>query len=42
MNQFPQNQEIWRAINGYINYEVSNHGRVRNSVTGKILKNILN
>jgi hypothetical protein len=35
---FPQNQEIFRAVDGYLNYEVSNHGRVRNSITGKILK----
>lgn len=35
---FPMNQEIWRAIDGYIKYEISNHGRVRNSTTGRILK----
>jgi hypothetical protein len=32
------NNEVWRAINGYLNYEVSSHGRVRNSITGRILK----
>ena len=32
--------EIWRAIDGYLNHEVSNHGRIRNK-TGKILKNTL-
>jgi len=32
------NNEIWRAIDGYLNYEVSSHGRVRNNKTGKILK----
>ena len=32
------NEEEWRSINGYINYQVSNIGRVRNSKTGKILK----
>jgi hypothetical protein len=32
------NNEIWRAIDGYLNYEVSSHGRIRNSNTGRILK----
>ena len=31
-------EEEWRSINGYINYQVSNIGRVRNSNTGKILR----
>jgi hypothetical protein len=30
--------EQWRSISGYINYQVSNLGRVRNASTGKILK----
>lgn len=30
--------ENWRGIAGYPNYSVSDHGRVMNSVTGKILK----
>ena len=30
--------EEWRSINCYINYQVSNVGRVRNSRTGRILK----
>ncbi len=30
--------EEWRSIDGYINYQVSNIGRVRNADTGKILK----
>ena len=30
--------EEWRSIDGYINYHVSNIGRVRNSDTGRILK----
>jgi hypothetical protein len=30
--------EVWRSIDGYINYQVSNIGRVRNCMTGKILK----
>jgi len=30
--------EEWRSINCYINYQVSNVGRVRNSKTGRILK----
>ena len=42
MNQFPANQEIFRAISGYVNYEVSNHGRIRNSVTGIIMKPRIN
>ena len=36
--QFPQNQEIWKSISGYLNYEVSSFGRVRNATTGTILK----
>ena len=34
------NNEVWRAIDGYLNYEVSSHGRVRNSNTGRILKTL--
>ena len=30
--------EEWRSINGFINYQVSNLGRVRNANTGRILK----
>ena len=30
--------EIWKAINGYKNYLVSNNGNVKNVNTGKILK----
>ena len=30
--------EVWRSIDGYINYQVSNIGRVRNTSTGKMLK----
>ena len=30
--------EEWRSINGYLNYQVSNIGRVRNATTGRILK----
>ena len=30
--------ETWRSIDGYINYQVSNIGRVRNVTTGCILK----
>ncbi len=29
--------EIWKVINGFPNYSVSNEGRVRNNKTGKIL-----
>lgn len=30
--------EEWKLIEGYENYEVSSHGRVRNNKTGRILK----
>ena len=29
--------ECWRSIDGYINYQISNVGRVRNALNGKIL-----
>jgi hypothetical protein len=32
------NREIFRAIDGFLNYEISSHGRVRNANTGQILK----
>ena len=32
------NIEQWRLIDGYDNYEVSSHGRVRNNKTDRILK----
>ena len=32
------NREILRAIDGYDNYEASNHGRIRNVNTARILK----
>ncbi len=31
--------ETWKPINGYENYEVSDSGNVRNTKTGKVLKN---
>ena len=34
----PNNSERWGSINGYLNYEVSWFGRVRNATTGRILK----
>ena len=34
--------EEWRSIDGYINYQVSNIGRVRNANTGRMLKQSLN
>ena len=37
MNQYPRNQEIFRAVDMYPNYEISSHGRLRNSKTGRIL-----
>ena len=30
--------ECWKSIDGCINYQVSNIGRVRNANTGRILK----
>ena len=32
------NRENWKSINGFVNYEVSWWGRVRNAKTGRILK----
>ena len=34
--------EEWRSINGYINYQVSNIGRVRNANTGRIMRQVVN
>ena len=34
---FPINIEQWRLIDGYDNYEISSHGRVRNNKTSKIM-----
>ena len=34
-----KNCEHWASIDGYVNYEVSWFGRVRNATTGRILKN---
>jgi hypothetical protein len=34
--------ECWRSIDEYVNYQVSNMGRVRNVTTGKILKQHMN
>ena len=31
--QIADNIEMWRLINGYDNYEVSSHGRVKNNQT---------
>ena len=33
-----EKQEIWRKINGFPNYEVSNLGNVRNKKTGRVLR----
>ncbi len=35
---FPINIEQWRLIDGYDNYEISSHGRVRNNKTSRIRK----
>ena len=32
------NNKYWRNISGYLNYQVTNVGRIRNSNTGRILK----
>ena len=29
---------MWRSVDGFINYQVSNHGRVRHANTGRMLK----
>lgn len=34
-------KEIWKDIKGFPNYQVSNHGRVRNKTTGLFLKSAL-
>ncbi len=39
---FAINIEQWRLVDGYDNYEVSSHGRVRNNKTAKILSLWLN
>lgn len=39
---FERGFEIWRPIEGYPNYSVSSLGKVKNIVTGKTLKPILN
>ena len=33
-----ENIEIWRPVIGYENYEISSLGRIRNVITGKVLK----
>jgi hypothetical protein len=33
-----KNTEIWKEINGFLNYEISSNGNVRNKITNKILK----
>ena len=33
--------EEWEKINGFANYSVSNKGNVRNDLTGKILKGVM-
>ena len=38
---FAVNIENWRLVDGYVNYEVSSHGRIRNNQSGRILKNCI-
>ena len=38
---FAINIENWRLIDGYDNYEISSHGRVRNNKTSRILQTFL-
>ena len=42
MQNFPANIEQWRNVDGYDNYQVSSHGRVRNSKTNRIMTNCIN
>ena len=42
MQDFPANIEQWRNVDGYDNYQVSSHGRVRNSKTYRMLTNCVN
>ena len=35
-------KEIWKIINGFNNYEISNLGRVKNVSTGRVLKGVDN
>ena len=42
MQNFPANIEQWRNIDGYDNYQVSSHGRIRNSKTYRMLTNCVN
>ena len=39
---FAVNVEQWRLIDGYDNYQVSSHGRIRNSKTYRMLTNCVN
>ncbi len=39
---FPINIEQWCLIDGYDNYEISSHGRVRNKKTSRIRKSSIN
>ena len=33
-----ENNEVWKVIDNYNDYEISSHGRTRNTKTGKILQ----
>ena len=35
-------EELWQKVEGFPMYEVSNHGRIRNVKTGRILKTSIN
>jgi hypothetical protein len=40
-NQFAQNIEQWKLVDGYDNYEVSSFGRVRNNRTARMIAKTL-
>ena len=38
INMIQFNVEVWKIINGYDNYQISSFGRVRNIISGNVLK----
>ena len=41
MAGFAVNIDNWRLVDGYDNYEISSHGRIRNNKTARILSPML-